>query len=139
RKFNAGLGITVLSEAPLQCSANIIESDEVRRSFRAGRQSRPLGLSLLQPSPVVTCMAHRQVGGLVGVNGYVEGVGAGGIEEPVAHHRPKGLGGQHRLGDEAVDRAKDSRSIQGRARYDFQRGIERKMSYEDRELAKHYA
>ena len=51
-------------------------------------------------------MAHRQVGGLGVVDADVEGVSAGGVEEPIIV--ADGVGGHHQLGDEAVDRAEQS-------------------------------
>ena len=84
-------------------------------------------------------MTHRQVGGLGLVDVDVERVSTGGVEEPVAHHRANRVGGQDRLGNEAVDRAKDRRSIQAIARHDVERRVEGKMSDEYREPAKHHA
>ena len=84
-------------------------------------------------------MAHGEIVGLGVVNADIERVSAGGVEEPVAHHRANRKSGHHRLGDEAVDRAEDGRSIQRSACHDFQRRIEGKMSDEDREPAKHHA
>jgi hypothetical protein len=84
-------------------------------------------------------MAHRQIGGLGVIDADIERVSARGVEEPIAHHRANGMVGHHRLGDEAVDRAEDGRSIQRSACHDFQRRIEGKMSNEDREPAKRHA
>ena len=84
-------------------------------------------------------MAHRQIGGLGVVNADIERVSAGSVEEPIAHHRANRMGGHHRLGDEAVDRAEDGRSIQRSACHDLQRRIQGKMSNEEREPAKHPA
>src|ERR1700730_16584194 len=87
-KSNADFGIAVDAEAPFQSRADIVETSKVRRAFRPGRQGRPFGAGLLQPSPVVGCMAHGQVSDLAVANAHFEGVSARGIEEPVAHHGP---------------------------------------------------
>ena len=81
-------------------------------------------------------MPCRELFRIYVVNGDLQRVNARGVEEPVAHHRSKRLGGHHRLGNEAVDRCKDARSIQHRTCHDFQRGIEGKMSDEYRKAAK---
>jgi hypothetical protein len=138
-KRDADLGIAVGAEAPLQGRAHIAESGKVGRPFGWARQGRPFGAGLFQPSPVVGGVARGQVGELGVVDGDFEGVGARRVQEPVAHHGADGTDRDHRLGDEAVDGAKDRRSIQGRACHDFQRRIERKVPNKYRESAKHHA
>ena len=138
-KSDADLGIAVGAKAPFQSRADIVKAGKMRRPFRPGRQGRPFGPGLLQPSPVVSRVAHRQVGELGVVDADFEGVSARRVQQPVAHHRPDGTGRDHRFGDEAVDGAKNERLIDGRAGHDRQRRIERKMSDEYREPAKHHA
>ncbi len=53
-------------------------------------------------------MARGQVGELGVVDTGFKRVGAGRVQEPIAHHCPDRMGGDHRLGDQAVDGAKDS-------------------------------
>ena len=84
-------------------------------------------------------MAHGQVGELGVVDADFEGVSARRVQQPVAHHGADGTGRDHRLGDEAVDGAEDEWLIDGRARHDLQRRIEREMSDEYGEPAKHHA
>ena len=84
-------------------------------------------------------MAHGQVGELGGIDADFEGVSARGVQEPVTHHCPEGMGRDHRLGDEAIDGAKNNRSVDSGAGRDFQRRIERKMSDEYGQPAKHHA
>ncbi len=136
-KSNADFSIAVDAEAPFQSRADIVETGKVRRAFRPGRQGRPFDPGLLQPSPVVGRMAHGQVSELGVVNAHFNGVRARRVQEPVAHHGSDGSGRDHRLGDEAIDGAKNNRLIDGCAGHDGQRRIERKMSNENREPAKH--
>ncbi len=137
RKSDAHDHIAVLAETPLQRRPRIVEARKVRRAFRPGRQGRPLCPSLFQPAPVVGRVTYRQVGGLGRVYADVEGVSTRRVEQPVTHHRADRAGGHHRLGDEAVDCAKHDRSIEGSACDDVQSRIEREMSDENGESAKH--
>ena len=84
-------------------------------------------------------MAHGQIGGPGVVNFDFEDVGARGVEEPVAHHRPDRTRCHDRLGDETIHGAKDNRSVERGARDDFQRRIEGEMADEYGESAKHRA
>ncbi len=84
-------------------------------------------------------MARGQFGAFGVVSLNFERIGACGVQKPVAHHRADRIGGHQTFGDKAVDRTEDSRSIQGRAGDDLKRRVERKISYEYREPAKHDA
>ena len=106
---------TPISALPLapkhhsKAARTLLRRGKVRRPFRPGRQGRPFGPGLLQPSPVISRVAHGQVGELGVVDADFEGVSARRVQQPVAHHRPDGTGRDHRLGDEAVDGAKNER------------------------------
>ena len=54
-------------------------------------------------------MARGQFGELGVVDADFERVGACRVEQPVAHHRADRAGRDHRLGDQAVDRAEHDR------------------------------
>ena len=115
-KPDADLDVAVGAKAPFQSRADIVESGEVRRAFRAGRQA-----SAIRPRSAPASAGNRSRGARPGRRARrrrpdFERIGARRVQEPVAHHRADGLGRDHRLGDEAVDRAKDGRLIEGRAR-----------------------
>ena len=138
-KSDANLGIAVGAKAPFQGRANIVETGKVRCPFGPARQGRPFGPALLQPLPIVSRVANGQVGELGVLKLDVEGVGARRVQEPVAHHGPDGAGRDHRLGHQAVDGAENGRLVERRAGHDGQRRIEREMSDEHGEPAKHQA
>jgi hypothetical protein len=138
-KSHADFGVVVDAKAPFQGRADIVETGEVGCPFHSGRQGRPIGPGLLQPSPVISRVTHGQVSGLAVVNAHFEGVSASRVQQPVAHHGPHGAGRDHRLRDEAVDGAENTRLIEGRAGHDGQNRIEREMPNEYREPAQHLA
>jgi hypothetical protein len=61
------------------------------------------------------------------------------LQKPVAHRGPDGGGHHHRLGDEAIDCAKDESLANCRACYHCPRSLKSKMADEHCEPAKHDA
>jgi hypothetical protein len=89
-KSDANLGIATCAKAPFQGRADIVETGKVGCSFGPARQGRPVGPALLQPLPKIGRVANGQVGKFGVLKMDVDGVGAGGVQEPVAHHGPMG-------------------------------------------------
>ena len=138
-KSDADGNIAVDAKAPFQGRARIVESRKVGRALRPGRQGRPVASVLLEPSAVIIGVTDGQVGKLRLVDPGFEDVSARGVQEPVAHHRPDRTGGDHRLGDEAVDGAKNERLIDGWAGHDGQRRIKGEMTDKDCQSTQHPA
>ena len=138
-KSDTDLGIAIGAKAPFQGRAGIVETGKLGCPFGSARQGRPIGPALLQPLQKIGRVANGQVGELGILKADVESVGARGVQEPVAHHGSDRAGRDHRLRHQAVDRAKDRRLIEGRAGHDGQGRVERKMSDEHGEPAKHQA
>ena len=111
----------------------------MRNPLLTGRQAWPFDPGLLQPSSIVSGMAHGQIGELGVVNFDIEDVSEGGVEEPVAHHGPDRPCRHDRLADKTVEGGQNARSAESRGCDDFQGRIECEMSNEYREPAKHHA
>ena len=60
-KSDANFAIAVDAEAPFQSRTDIVETVKVRRAFRPGRQGRPFGSVLLQPSSIVSRVARGEI------------------------------------------------------------------------------
>src|SRR3546814_2977620 len=64
RQSDADPHVTALRETPFEGSTYIVEARKVWRALLSGRIGRPGTAGLLDPTAIVGCVAHRQVGTL---------------------------------------------------------------------------
>src|ERR1700716_3040251 len=106
-KSSTDFAVSVGTKAPFQSRANVVESDKVGSLFRSGYQGWPFDSTLLQPLLVINCMTRSHVSELgVGVAAF-SGVRARRVQQLIAHHCRDRASRHHRLGDEALNGAKD--------------------------------
>src|SRR3546814_9813249 len=81
RQSDADPHVTALRETPFEGSTYIVEARKVWRALLSGRIGRPGTAGLLDPTAIVGCVAHRQVGTLGVRNAKIQDIGAGGVQE----------------------------------------------------------
>src|SRR5438552_3641419 len=97
----------------------------------------PFGPGLLQQFLIIACMTSSQIGEFTLVNFDFKGVGARGIQKPVAYRCSDVRCSDHGFGYKAVDGSQDHSLVHSLAGHDGPGCFECKMTDEHRKPAKH--